>query len=92
MTRIAEALKPGGVCVLLDMLHSSVPEDAGGIGAVLDLYFAATSRSGTWSLETLQSWQRDAGLAVEKPVYMRTLPGCAMVIGRRPTGRASSEK
>lgn len=83
MRRIASALKPGGVCVLLDTLRPSSPEGAGGIGAVLDLYFAATSRSGTWPLETMQAWQRDAGLTVEKPVHLRTLPGAAMVLGRK---------
>ncbi len=90
MVRIARALKPGGVCVLLDAIRPSSPQGAGGIGAVLDLYFAATSRSGTWPLETMQGWQRDAGLAVEKPVPLRTLPGAAMVLGRKPApqGRA----
>jgi SAM-dependent methyltransferase len=87
MRRIAQALKPGGVCVLLDTLRPSSPEGAGGIGAVLDLYFAATSRSGTWSLETMQGWQRDAGLGVEKPLPLRTLSGAAMVVGRKPPAR-----
>jgi SAM-dependent methyltransferase len=84
MRRIAQALKPGGVCVLLDALRPSSPEGAGGIGAVLDLYFAVTSRSGTWPLEMMQAWQRDAGLAVKKPIHLRTLPGAAMVVGRKP--------
>ena len=84
MKRIAQALKPGGVCVLLDALRPSSPDASGAIGAVLDLFFAATSRSGTWPLDTMQTWQRDAGLAVEKPIYLRTLPDCAMVVGRRP--------
>jgi SAM-dependent methyltransferase len=87
MRRIAQALKPGGVCILLEVLRPSLPEGTGGIGAVLDLYFAATSHSGTWPLETMQAWQRDAGLAVEKPVPLRTLPGSAMVVGRRPLAR-----
>jgi len=87
MKRIARALKPGGVCVLLDVLRPSTPEGSGGIGGVLDLYFAATSRSGTWPLETMQSWQHDAGLAAEKPIHLRTLPGAAMVVGRRPDAR-----
>jgi SAM-dependent methyltransferase len=84
MGRIARALKPGGVCVVLDTLRPSSPEGAGGTGAVLDLYFAATSRSGTWPLETIQGWQRDAGLTVEKPLQLRTLPGAAMIVGRKP--------
>lgn len=87
MRRVARALKPGGVCVLLETLRPATPEGAGGIGAVLDLYFAATSRSGTWPLETMQAWLREAGLTVEKPMYLRTLPGAAMVIGRRPLAR-----
>ena len=81
--RIAAALKPGGVCALLDSLRPSSPENAGGIGAVLDLYFAATSHSGTWPLETMQAWQRDAGLTVETPIQLRTLPGTVVVIGHR---------
>ena len=87
MRRLTRALKPGGVCVLLETLRPTTPGGAGGIGAVLDLYFAATSRSGTWPLETMQAWLREAGLAVEKPIYLRTLPGAAMVIGRRPVVR-----
>ena len=81
--RIAEALKPGGVCALLDLVRPSSPENAGGTGAVLDLYFAATSQSGTWPLETMQAWQRDAGLTVEMPIQLRTLPGAALVVGSR---------
>lgn len=89
MERIAQALRPGGVCVLLDSLRPSSPEGSGGIGAVLDLYFAATSQSGTWPLETMQAWQRDAGLTVERPLRLRTLPDAAMVVARKPPGRAT---
>lgn len=83
MARICRALKPGGVCVLLDVLRPALPEGSGGIAAVLDLYFAATSRSGAWPLAVMQSWQRDAGLTVEKPVHLRTLPGAALVVSRK---------
>lgn len=83
MRNIARALKPGGVCVVIEMLRPASPEKAGGMAAVLDLYFAATSRSGTWPLATMQSWQRDAGLQIEAPIHLRTLPGGAMVIGRK---------
>jgi len=83
MKRIARALKPNGVCVVLDTLRPSSPGRAGGLGALLDLYFAATSHSGTWPLATIEAWQRDAGLAVEKPIRLRTLAGAAMVVGRK---------
>jgi len=84
MGRIAHSLKPGGVCVVLDTLRPSSREGAGGIGAVLDLYFATMSRSGTWPLGAIQAWQRNVGLAIENPVHLRTLPGAALVIGRKP--------
>lgn len=84
MKRIGRSLKPDGVCVLLDVIRPSTPEAAGGVGAVLDLYFAATSRSGTWPIATMQAWHRDAGLSVEAPIPLRTLPNAAMVVGRRP--------
>lgn len=84
MRRIARALRPGGICVLLDILRPSSPESAGQMGAILDLYFAATSRSGTWPADVMQAWQREAGLAVEKPIRLRTLPGAAMIVGRKP--------
>lgn len=84
MSRIGRALKPGGVCVLLDMIRPASPEAAGGAGAVLDLYFAATSRSGTWPIATMQSWHRDAGLTVERPIHLRTMPNAAMAVGRKP--------
>ena len=84
MRGIARALRPGGVCAVVEVLRPASPEQAGGMGAVLDLYFAATSRSGTWPLATMQSWQRDAGLQVESPIHLRTLPGGAMAIGKKP--------
>ena len=83
LRRIARALKVGGACILLDAVRPSSPEDAGGIGAVLDLYFSATSHSGIWPIETMQAWQREAGLAVEAPILLRTLPDAAMVVGRK---------
>jgi len=87
MRRIARSLKPAGRCVLLDALRPSSPGSSGAVGALLDLFFAATSLSGTWSLEAMQAWQRDAGLAVEKPIFLRTLPGAALIIGRKVHAR-----
>lgn len=88
MGRIAQALKPAGACVLLDSLRPSSPEGSGAAGALLDLFFAATSRSGTWPLAAMQAWHRDAGMSVQKPIHLRTLPGAALIIGTKP-GRTS---
>jgi|SRR6185312_910207 len=73
--RIARALRPGGVFVIQELYRPASPNEAGQIGALLDLYFAVTSRSGTWSFEELAGWQREAGLKPLKPIKFRTVPG-----------------
>ncbi len=82
--RIARGLKPGGVFVILEMIRPASPHDAGQVGALLDLYFALTSQSGTWSIEEMASWQQAAGLTPQKPVRLRTVPGAAEVIATKP--------
>jgi len=81
--RIARALRPAGVCVMSDMIRSKKPGDAGQAAGVLDLYFAMMSESGTWPLETMQDWLRASGLAPLKPIWLRTLPGGALVSGQK---------
>jgi len=82
--RIAQALRPNGVFVVLEMIRPASPNDAGQVGALLDLYFALTSQSGTWSVAEMQGWQRDAGLQVRTPVRLRTVPGAAEIIAAKP--------
>ena len=82
--RIARALRPNGALVVLEMIRPASPNDAGQVGALLDLYFALTSQSGTWSIAEMQGWQRDAGLVVQKPIRLRTVPGAAEVIALKP--------
>jgi SAM-dependent methyltransferase len=73
--RIATSLRPGGVFVIQELFRPSSPGEAGQIGALLDLYFALTSRSGTWSFAEMAGWQREAGLVPRKPVKLVTAPG-----------------
>lgn len=82
--RVARALRPGGAFVVQEMIRPASPGQAGQVGALLDLYFAATSASGTWALEEIASWQRDAGLRVRKPLWLRSLPGSAQQVGVKP--------
>jgi SAM-dependent methyltransferase len=82
--RVARALKPGGVFVILELTRPSSPQDAGQVGALLDLYFALTSQSGTWSIEEMSAWQRDAGLLPQKPIRLRTMPGAVEVVAVKP--------
>ena len=83
MQRVARALKPGGVVAIVELIRPEKPGGSGQVGALLDLYFALTSQSGTWSVEEMSSWQRDAGLVVMRPVHLRTMPGAAEVIAKR---------
>jgi SAM-dependent methyltransferase len=82
LKKIARALRPKGVCVMLDSIRPKRPGEGGQTAALLDLYFAMTSESGTWPLETMQDWLRGAGLTPEKPVWLRTMPSGALVAGR----------
>jgi ubiquinone/menaquinone biosynthesis C-methylase UbiE len=82
--RVARALKPGGVFVILEIIRPSSPQKAGQVGALLDLYFALTSQSGTWSIDEMSAWQRDAGLTPRKPIRLRTMPGAAEIVAVKP--------
>jgi SAM-dependent methyltransferase len=73
--RVAEALRPGGVFAVLDEFRPRTAKEAGQMGAVLEFYFALTSQSGTWAVEEIAEWQRQAGLAPRGPIRFRTSPG-----------------
>ena len=81
--RVARALRPGGVYVIQDLVRPATPREArrARLGALLDLYFAATSGAGTATLDTLRSWQSAAGLSPRPPIWMRTLPGMVQQAG-----------
>jgi SAM-dependent methyltransferase len=83
MQRVARALKPGGVVCIVELIRPKEPGQSGQVGALLDLYFALTSQSGTWSIEEMISWQRDAGLTPLRPILLRTVPGAAEILARR---------
>ena len=44
------------------------------------------SESGTWPVETMQDWLRASGLEPLAPIWLRTLPGGALVAGRKAAG------
>jgi len=81
--RIARALKPGGVFAIVEIERPPEPGGGGQLGALMDLYFALTSESGTWSLPEIQGWQRAAGLRVLAPIRLRTVPGGAVQAARK---------
>jgi hypothetical protein len=73
--RVARALAPGGVYAVGDSLRAPHPGAGGGVPAVMDLYFALTSASGTWSFDEIVSWQLAAGLKPMKMIQFQSLPG-----------------
>ncbi len=82
--RIATALRPGGYLVIQEAIRRQSPTEGGQAGALLDLYFALTSESGTWSFAEMASWQRDAGLIPRKPIRFRMLPGVGEQVAVKP--------
>jgi SAM-dependent methyltransferase len=83
MARIERALKPGGLVVVLEEIRPASAREAGQVGALLDLYFALTSQSGTWTIAEISGWQREAGLVPRRTLRLRTAPGTAEVIAAK---------
>ena len=85
MARAARALVPGGLLVIQDLIRPRSPNSGDQAGQVLNLFFALTSTSGTWSIAEIQDWLRAANLALRRPVWLRAVPGAAQVAAsRRP--------
>jgi SAM-dependent methyltransferase len=76
---VARALSPRGIYAIGDFLRPSHPGAGGGVAAVMDLFFALVHASGTWALQEIVSWQRDAGLEPMKAIRFRSLPGWASI-------------
>jgi 2-polyprenyl-3-methyl-5-hydroxy-6-metoxy-1,4-benzoquinol methylase len=80
--RAAAALKPGGTLAILDVLRATAGA-ASQTGALLDLYFAVTSNSGTWSEAEIGGWFRAASLAGGKTLHLLTAPGISVMTAER---------
>jgi SAM-dependent methyltransferase len=82
--RVARALRPGGVFAVLEEFRPKSAKEAGQLGALLEFYFALTSQSGTWAIDEIAAWQRDAGLATRRPIRFRTTPGVGIQAATKP--------
>ena len=82
--RVARALHPGGVYAVLDEFRPENPSEAGQVGALLEFYFALTSQSGTWAVEEIAGWQREAGLSPRRSIRFRTAPGVGIQAAFKP--------
>ncbi len=77
------ALRRRGIFCVQEIERTSVPSPDNQLGGLMDLYFAMTSCSGTWSEAEIAGWLREAGLRAGKPVRFRTAPGLLQVWGER---------
>jgi SAM-dependent methyltransferase len=73
--RASHALRPGGSLIILEALKPTSRIADSQLHGLLNLYFAFTSRSGTWSVEEISAWQRDAGLQTKKVIHFLKMPG-----------------
>jgi SAM-dependent methyltransferase len=83
LLRVATALRPGGIVVVIDAVRPSSIEQTGQLEGLLDLYFGAASGVGLWSIEEIQQWSREAGLVVCPPKALRRMPVCKIQVARK---------
>jgi SAM-dependent methyltransferase len=89
LNRVARALRPDGICAILDFVRSPDDEPPGQIESLFDLYFAAGSASGTWRAEDFQRWQLTAGLQPARCRRLVTVPLLGLQIARKVRNDAS---
>ena len=82
--RSARALRPNGYLVIEELQRIQSPREVGELGALSNLYFAATSEAGTWSMQEIAKWQREAGLLPRKPIRLLTAPGAGLQAALKP--------
>ena len=82
--KVFRALAPGGVFVLQDIERGKEPSAKDQLGPLMDLYFALTSESGTWTLDEMRDWLRQGGFTPRRSVKFRTAPGLVQAVGLKP--------
>ncbi|MBL7877479.1 MAG: methyltransferase domain-containing protein [Cyclobacteriaceae bacterium] len=81
--KAARALKPGGMFGIGEFALRAKPGEGGVVASSSGLYFAMTSKSGSWSTKDINSWQKEAGLKVKKPINLLRLPGWSLLIATK---------
>lgn len=86
--RAARSLKPGAYLVIQEVAirPRSSNKGAQALGRLDDLFFALISGAGTgtWKIEEIVSWQREAGLIPKKPIKLKTSPVGAQQVAMKP--------
>jgi SAM-dependent methyltransferase len=81
--RVGTALRPGGIAIVIDAIRPSSLRKTRQLEGLLDLYFGAASGVGLRTIEEIQGWIRNAGLAVLPPKRLRGMPVCWLQVGRK---------
>lgn len=82
--RVAAALKPGGVYIINEFIRPETGAKPELVGSSTDLFYGLTSAAGNYSLAEINGWQQAAGLKKHRVIWYRTIPGRAMIVGRKP--------
>jgi SAM-dependent methyltransferase len=83
LRRVSRALRPGGSCVILELIRSANDQPARQLEGLLDLYFSAASQGGLCAALDLASWQTNAGLKPQRLRRLLTVPDCGMQIATK---------
>ncbi len=82
--KVYNALKPGGVFTIMEVLsQDKIVYNGNMLSALGNLFFALSSTSGTWSLNQIKEWQISAGFQFYKKQILISIPGYAVISGRR---------
>jgi 2-polyprenyl-3-methyl-5-hydroxy-6-metoxy-1,4-benzoquinol methylase len=78
------ALKPGGYFTIIEILKKDTIKYGGDmLSSIGDFFFALSSTSGTWTLEQIKQWQKEAGFIHHKKASFLTIPGYTSVTARK---------
>jgi 2-polyprenyl-3-methyl-5-hydroxy-6-metoxy-1,4-benzoquinol methylase len=79
-----KALKPGGFYTIIEILRKDEIEYGGDmLSAIGDFFFALSSTSGTWSLQEIKQWQKQAGFHHFKKASFLSIPGYTAITAQK---------
>jgi len=81
--RIADALRPGGILIVLDLTRPDYIGASRQVEALFDLYFGAASGAQLWSLAEIRRWQEVNGMLPLRAKSLRILPDCKIQAARK---------
>jgi 2-polyprenyl-3-methyl-5-hydroxy-6-metoxy-1,4-benzoquinol methylase len=84
VARATRALRPGGILAIQEGIRTEQESQVGQIGALIDLFCAVVSGSGCWSVDEIALWTQAAGLKNGQALWLKSAPGVAVYMARKP--------